>query len=138
MKVNLSPQFRFVVYPRALILGSLLVLSFLAPHVALAYSLQMAAPPPFAESAVGSIPGSFMSGNIGFIPPGTSSVNPTAGPRAFSGPHTQVFVSRLLRQVKADPKHLLWSMYPASVRGRTFGAEGGNPLLSGLSSSGGW
>lgn len=46
---------------------------------------------------------------------------------------SQSFITRTLQKTSKTNTALLWSMYPASVRGRAFGATGGNPL-----SSGGW
>ncbi len=40
-----------------------------------------------------------------------------------------------LKSVKSNKSLLLWSMYPAGVRGRVFGGVGGDPLLH---SGGGW
>ncbi len=51
-------------------------------------------------------------------------------------PRMDTFVGELVKQTHDDRTSLLWSMYPASVRGRVFGGNvaGGNPL----SGSGGW
>jgi hypothetical protein len=130
MRIRLSSHFKFKVYPKLLVLGSLLVLCALVPHVSLAYSLQMAQPHPFPELADSGLPPFAFNARI------VSRSTQPAGLKPFSGAHSKVFISRLLRHASLDSGHLLWSMYPASVRGRTFGSEGGDPTMSSL--SGGW
>jgi hypothetical protein len=49
-----------------------------------------------------------------------------------TAPSSHSFITRTLIKTSKENTSLLWSMYPASVRGRTFGATGGNPM------SGGW
>lgn len=47
-------------------------------------------------------------------------------------PSSHSFITRTVLKTSKENTSLLWSMYPASVRGRAFGATGGNPM------SGGW
>lgn len=52
-----------------------------------------------------------------------------------------MFVANQLAPPKGDKSLLLWSVYPASVRGRSFGAKGGIPSMSDdsrMGSGGGW
>jgi len=50
------------------------------------------------------------------------------------GPLSDSFISRLLGAMSKDQSRLLWSTYPASVRGQVFGGEPGRDPIS----SGGW
>ncbi|MBX9690561.1 MAG: hypothetical protein K2X27_27845 [Candidatus Obscuribacterales bacterium] len=81
--------------------------TFAIPHIAGAYSLQFNSPTAAQSTAL-------------------NGVN-TAGelPRNIFG--------AILSDTRQDRQKLLWSMYPASVRGRVFGSSGGDPI-----SSGGW
>lgn len=53
-------------------------------------------------------------------------------------PHSEAFLKRWLMAVNAKPHRLLWSSYPASIRGQVFSgsAAGGDPFSIGLGS--GW
>ncbi|MBX9573321.1 MAG: hypothetical protein K2X77_30760 [Candidatus Obscuribacterales bacterium] len=53
--------------------------------------------------------------------------------KLHTAPSSHSFITRTLIKTSKENSSLLWSMYPASVRGRAFGATGGNPI-----SSGGW
>ncbi len=41
-----------------------------------------------------------------------------------------IFPAKIMQTAIETPGVLLWSMYPASIRGRAFGGEGGDPRLN--------
>lgn len=107
----------------AILLGlSAFVISTLAPKVAYAYMIRMQGPqvrPP--------------SGDIGSAQttkPLTTSEANAAVPLNIS------FMAHVAESAMSAPSRALWVMYPAAVRGRTFGGTGADPLSP--TSSGGW
>jgi hypothetical protein len=56
------------------------------------------------------------------------------GPREFIAVvNSETFMVRWLQTAGKDRTHLLWSAYPASIRGQIFSGQpaGGNPLVTG-------
>ena len=49
---------------------------------------------------------------------------------------TQGLTAAMVQTAAKDHHLLIWTMYPASVRGRVFGGTGGDPLTGG--GGGGW
>ncbi len=68
-----------------------------------------------------------------------SFVTGSDAPQNQTGPfihHMEAFLPRWLTAVRLNPHRLLWSSYPASIRGQVFSgnAAGGDPMTS----SSGW
>jgi hypothetical protein len=107
----------------AILLGlSAFVMSTLAPKVAYAYMIRMHGPqvrPP--------------TGDIGSAQ--TTKPQPAPDSNA-SVPLNISFIAHVAESAMSTPSRALWVMYPAAVRGRTFGGTGADPLSP--TSSGGW
>jgi hypothetical protein len=63
-----------------------------------------------------------------------------AAPMMSAPPLQYSLASNMAQNARTVNSRALWSMYPASVRGRVFGGTGGDPMSRGTisGSGGGW
>lgn len=100
--------------------SSVLALTFAVPYVATAYSVELVKAPVL-------------------VPESTTLLNPMSSvivrshhvkaPNVVAG--SPGMIGAMLSDASNTRTRLLWSMYPAAVRGRIFGANGGDPTIGG-------